>query len=339
MVGVRLTHGHRWFTPAAGGLIACVTILAGCLGLAPSEPAAKPSATASAPSPARPALAHFDDGGIAFDYEADWTLTRIGVNVRYGEIIAFVGTRPAGPACTFSVDGANCSLRAHPIEPGGVLVEISTRDGPGPLRVTDLPADGGTRTLVGGMPAIESAGLQAVAPGVDRALHWVVAMPRTDHGMYEIDAEIRAPELDRRETQVRALVASFRFDPPVVPLPVGAAGDTAAATAARTALAALRAHSHQYDCFPTVPGMSRHATIVEPPMGPVLAQPAGATCTTTVAPSDLQLWKITLRVEWDEPGTSIGNPWTTVVWVAPDGTVLGSEGYLGPEPSGSSDAP
>jgi hypothetical protein len=69
------------------------------------------------------------------------------------------------------------------------------------------------------------------------------------------------------------------------------------------------------------------------PMGPALARPQLAACSTAIEATPLQLWRmtVTLRLAAADPAAGAGEIFT--VWVNPDGTPGQTEG--GPLPPAS----
>lgn len=82
-------------------------------------------------------------------------------------------------------------------------------------------------------------------------------------------------------------------------------------------------------CF--VPMGTKQLVIDSLPMGPALAHPQLATCTSAIEATPLQLWRMTLAMHLSEPDANAGSGETFVVWVNPDGTPgLTSGGPLAP---------
>jgi hypothetical protein len=146
-------------------------------------------------------------------------------------------------------------------------------------------------------------------------LTWTLSRPGSVDNFYTIRATLRGPDAGPLQVQVEALIASLRYDPPVVPLPSGAG---AAAAAAASALAVLNKDSPAWACF--VPVGTHQLIIDSLPMGPTLAHPQLATCTSMIEATPLQLWRMTLTMRLSEPDANAGTGETFVVWVNADGT-------------------
>lgn len=147
------------------------------------------------------------------------------------------------------------------------------------------PADA-TPLTVGGLPAyVEPASSVPASVRADLSFVWTLAMPGSVDNYYTVSADIRGPGTAETKAQVDALIASLRYDPPVVPLPTGAGAAEAAAT---KALATLAKQSASWLCFPSKPG-TRQMVVDGLPVGPNLARPQLATCTTAIEATPLQL--------------------------------------------------
>ena len=233
-------------------------------------------------------------------------------------LIAYLGTVDAlAPCVTTSVAvGTQTECRdRYRLVPDSLVVTIRSNGNPG-FNVLDRPP-GVTPLTVGGLPGYRA--VSSPAPDDTTEAETIVtvtaAMPGSVDNFYTITAAIRGPDLDPLRAQVEAMITSLRYDPPVVPL---ASGPGAATTAATTALATLGKDSPDWACF--TPSRSRQMVVDSLPMGPKLAHPQLATCTTTIEATPLQLWRLTLTMRLSEPDPQAGSGQTSVVWVNPDGT-------------------
>jgi hypothetical protein len=131
-----------------------------------------------------------------------------------------------------------------------------------------------------------------------------------------IEALIRGPGIDQLRGQVQALISSLRYDPPVVPLPVGSA---AAIDAARSGLAALVKLSPVWGCFSL---SGPHSMVLDSmPNGPDLARPQLATCTMKIEASPFQLWRMTLSIRLSKSDPNVGAGEIATQWISPDGSL------------------
>ena len=140
---------------------------------------------------------------------------------------------------------------------------------------------------VGGLPGYGAVASPAPddATGAETIVTTTMAVPGSVDNFYTITAAIRGPDLDPLQVQIEAMISSLRYDPPVVPL----ASDPGAAAA--KALETLGKDSPAWACF--TPSDSHQMVIGSLPMGPELAHPQLATCTTTIEATPLQLRRMT----------------------------------------------
>lgn len=332
------------------------------------------------PSPTAIPLAHAQKWFLAFDYPAAWTLsdqnvlslsdpnpglrfTSNGGNLEvFGRSVGFLGSGSAKDVCQGDQVSLECTTQ-WTLPEGSVEVRFwvsSAGRWNGLSAIDGHPLDGYTSTTIDGLPAmfakttgsISNAALMRpaqVVPDADEVLSWVLPTQRELAGVYTIEAAIRGPNAAELEAQVRAMVASLRWEPAAYRLPTDAAAlEAARKAAARPALSFLRTSvyqyggSHFYDCFPTEVGASTTATITASVQAPLM-QPLPVTCTTDVAPNVMQGWTLSLTQTWaagpDYPagqstvtvdlnldGTVAEVDQTTRGWMSPDYPHQGSSG-------------
>jgi hypothetical protein len=155
-----------------------------------------------------------------------------------------------------------------------------------------------------------------VAAGADSSTRWTIARPGSVDNFFTIQADIKGPDVAEQLNQVKALIASLRYDPAVVPLE---AGDAGAERAATKALATMASTDPAWACFPGRPGI-RQMLVTAMPSGPVLAKPQIAACSTRIEPTPLQLWRMTLTERLPQPDPQAGTALQIVLWVSSDGT-------------------
>jgi hypothetical protein len=286
--------------------------------------------TGASGAPGQTAGGHFDRDGLAFDYPADWSLSASGYQMRESTALDFIGTVPALPICTPSGEGmmgANCGVDIHP-GAGQILISIFLLDGPGlhsdPINPADPSGLYGSQTYVavGGLPAIfedQGAGSDA------ETLTWTLSVPGQLRQKYSIRAEIRDPGLDQMRTQVMAVVASIRYDPPVPPLNP-ADGPRIAAIG----LAKARAWNSDFNCFPSATGAAVDATVTRLPGYSDLHKSLPVTCSTEIEPVLVGLWKMTLTESWTAASDRSAGSLTTTLWLSADGEPGTEEGGPGP---------
>jgi hypothetical protein len=296
--------------------------------LAKPVPTYVPTASSS-PAPAG-SLAHFDRDGLAFDYPASWKTSVSGLNMHYITILDFLGTGSGLATCTAITPGpsdkfisseecgANLTVGA-----GQVMVELSRGDGPGqrgPIDSSDLNA------LSAGQRYVTVGGLPAIFEDQGATLDWTLSVPGDINSRYIIHVEMKSPGTDQMRAQVEALVASISYDPPV-PVLDPADGPRIAAIG----LAQASAKDSSLACFPSVPGATATATVLQLP-GYSILQALPVICETEIEPVPIGLWKLTLTESWTAASDRAAGSLTTTIWLAPDGTPGETEG--GPAPSG-----
>jgi len=112
----------------------------------------------------------------------------------------------------------------------------------------------------------------------------------------------------RLEAQAKALVASIHYVPEPIMLPtdptaldqVRQAALETDLTEQKKTMASNKDYRHAWDCFPTVVGASRNATITDTPSTGPLTKPLSVTCTVeSMVPTVMQGWTLTLSQSWD----------------------------------------
>ena len=99
---------------------------------------------------------------------------------------------------------------------------------------------------------------------------WRFGRPDAIDNWYEIRADIRGPDVEAQHGRLARLIDSVRFDPPVVPLDVSAAGRAAALDLLDAYLDGQAADDPAWACFPRTEG-AQVSEIRSEPFGP---QPA-----------------------------------------------------------------
>lgn len=302
-------------------LAVLVTAPAGCSANLdrPSTTTPSPSPRPSpSPAPAATGLAKFHEGGLIFDYPAAWREFHYEELSTKSQLIAYLGTVDVVAPCLTSgaAGGTQTECRdRYRLVPESLVVTIRSNGSP-MFDILDRPP-GVTPMTVGGLPGYSQVASPALddPTGAERIVTMTIAMPGSVDNYYTITAAMRGPDLDPLQASVEAMIASLRYDPPVVPLPSGSA---AAAAAAATALAALGRDSPTWACF--TPSGSHQMIIGSLPMGPELAHQQLATCTTSIEATPLQLWRMKLTLRLPEPDPQAGSGQAFEVWVNPDGT-------------------
>lgn len=187
------------------------------------------------------------------------------------------------------------------------------------------PATGFTETIAG-MPALLSVRDHSVIPGADEVRTWVISGPDWMGSMWHVQAVIAGPDLPGLREQADTVARSFAYlDPPP---PLEEAGrDAALAAIIDDFDRQMRRYpgSRLAACFPRAPGEVA-ATVAEGPDGP-LGRPVEVTCTTTVEPTAVRLWRATIAVSWPARDGAPAGRWGWELQFQADGTG-GSQGQL-----------
>jgi hypothetical protein len=338
-VGSAATGSMRlaWARVAVVALVAVVLIvgLRGQMILGPAAGSGSPGSPASSVG-----LAHYDRGGLAFNYPSSWALVPSDFVAHYGRPLAFLGTSSdliAGrglPTCNDITPGpsdqfigsSECGWNIG-VGPGQVLVTVGLSEGPprpGPIDTADpsqLPL-GGRYVTVGGLPATYAE----TTDGDTLTMSWMLSVPENLMSRFTIDAQIVGPGTETMRAQVEAMVASIRYDPPVVALDP-ADGPRIAALA----VASLQKSDPDFACFPTEPGATATATVNELPFYSELGKPLPVTCSIAIEPTYIGLWKMTLTQSWTAASDRTAGSLETTVWVGPDGVPGQTGGGAAPD--------
>jgi hypothetical protein len=284
-------------------LVALLALLAACAG--PSPPSA----------PAGNGTAHFKQDGLVFDYPAAWRPFRYQVVSSFSNLIVYLATVDVPDPCTRTANSIACG-QSYRLVPNSIVVAISGGAFPG-FNILDGPPPGATALVVGGLPAyVERLAPADRATGADVSARWMIASPGSVDSYLSIQADVKGPDVADQLHQVDALVASLKFDPPLVQLE---ATDAAAEQAATKALAVMAKTDPSYACFPGKPGI-RQMLVTALVSGPALAKPQVATCSTRIEATRLQLWRLTLIERLPEADPNGDSALRFVLWVSPDGT-------------------
>jgi hypothetical protein len=192
---------------------------------------------------------------------------------------------------------------------GGLPAWFMRNTGPG---VPELPAPNGTGVITESVTSNDGTVLDGAT-----ILEWELpGNPTVDaaYGLttpFRIVAAIRGPNAAALETEVQALVASIKYDPAVVPLPVdptarAALGQTVLTSAIDLFGSALPAGS---DCFPRQAG-TKSQTIKAAPDGPRLSKPLPVVCSVAIEPNQMEMWTVTITVTWTAAADRKAGTWT-----------------------------
>jgi hypothetical protein len=285
---------------------------------------------------------------LRFRYPADWVVTksesdpngRAGSSLR---ALGSVGTSPVVETCDWAkvlVGRANqvCSTTWNPSAAVQVRFEIDARDGAwslwsgviGPGR-TDKPT-----TTVAGLPTLLATvngdivpGSSEQVPGASRITVWSIPSQSRTSENTRITAVFRGLDNEALQREVEKMIASMEAVPPVVPLAIDSASRDAAVTEAITELSEMAARTNgdmSADCFTTTldtPNAARITGTIF--LGYRLTSPLDVRCTTHVEPTAFQVWRLTLRYEWDATTAHPAGSATNTLFLGPDGGFGGED--------------
>jgi hypothetical protein len=316
----------------------------------PSEPAASPSAALVPTTHVKKWGLEFDyptawSLAAAPPIAAPSAIPSPLVNSLYArQILGYVGTATPATTCTDPValagggEKSGICASVWSLGPGDVVVRFQKGDITSQNLLQDLPGAGVTMTTVGGLPAWFSrtsgtaipelpmpdgtGGSIESAAGAETILVWELPGNETRQaGLYprnnfRIVAAVRGPLTAALEAEVRSLVESINYDPPVVPLPVdpaarAALGQTVLASALGQLSPVLPKGS---DCFPRETG-SKSASLSVAPDGPKLSKPLPVVCSVAIEPNIMETWTLTLTVTWEAASDRPAGRWVWVGWV------------------------
>jgi hypothetical protein len=285
--------------------------LAGLLaGLLVMAVAACGSGSAPSTTPAPPA--RFDESGLTFDYPASWRVFHYENVSSFTSILAYLATVEVHDPCVRTPGSVSCGA-GYALEPGTLVVTIEAASFPG-FNILDVPP-GARPITVDGLPGYVEDGDPIADPGATAVRTWSIARPGSIDNYVRITANVRTPNEGAMLDLVDRTVKGIRYNPPVVPLPTGPGAALEAATTALKVMAAIEPGA--WACFP--PSGERTTTVTTLPMGPALATPGEATCTTSIEATPLQMWRMTLEMRLSKQDPNAGMGTRIVMFVGADG--------------------
>jgi hypothetical protein len=315
-------------------------------GAGSESPSATPEQTiAATPSATSVTLAHEQKWFLSFDYPADWTVTDRNIAAATAGL-SVVSEAPGDPSVFGFVGNSGASDDCVPAPPSHVYscttkwslgagtialrFEVSPRiTGPHPSylwtgreAVSGPEIPGAEALMIDGLPArFAKSTTDAVpyssetVPGATEVLWWGLTSQDQFSFGYSIVAGIEGPNVAALEAQAKALVASIHYVPEPIMLPTDPIAldqvrqaSLEAALADQKGMSSNKDYGHAWDCFPTVVGASRKATITTTPSTGPLTKPLLVTCTVeSMVPTVMQGWTLTLSQSWGAgPGYPAG---------------------------------
>jgi hypothetical protein len=157
-----------------------------------------------APAPAINGRVHYDDGTLAFDYPAGWSIYYpLPAPTTAGEMVLVVSSTPLG-TCT---DGLRCAVA--PRTTGAIAVQFES------TTVMWQPDWTEANDTVGGMQAIRTDDTGAIGEGHS----WAVRNGTDAFASMSIYASLAAPDLPELRQSLADLMASVRITQAVAPSP------------------------------------------------------------------------------------------------------------------------
>jgi hypothetical protein len=200
----------RFVLPAAAvvGLVA-VAVVALVGSLTRPTPSLTPGVSTGVPGGTVPEFTHYSNDTLSFDYPADWRIIEEGIETQHYRSIAVVlGTGDWRLNCVFvpssdeSLGGVSCGPDSFSIQPGGVVVVISTMTGPPvPDELSPSPPPG----------AVElPSGVWAEVLEQPQASTWRVYAPGWMHE-WTVEARYSDPRVEQSRAAVERLVESLEW--------------------------------------------------------------------------------------------------------------------------------
>lgn len=288
---------------------------------------------------------------LRFRYPADWVVTKSesDPNGRAGSFLralGSVGTNPVVETCdwpkvnTGFVGKLNqvCSTTWDPSAAVQVRFEIDARVGAWSLWSGVIGPDGidKSTTTVAGLPALVASANGDIVPGSSeqalgarRIVVWSIASQRRTSESTRVTAVFRGSDIETLQREVAKMIASMEAVPPVVPLATDQASRDAAVADAITELSEMAARTEgdmSADCFTTTldtPNAARISGTIF--LGYRLTSPLDVRCSTHVEPTAFQVWRLTLRYEWDATTAYPAGSATNTLFLSPDGGFGGED--------------
>lgn len=332
--------------------VAAITVVLAWMsrpGGGPVLPGSSLGVGAGSPSLPAPALAHGRIWDLEFDYPESWRFvgSSKAPTTFYGSsmmALGSVGTTEVVERCAYPSPDPDlsghmdqvCETRWDPSAEVQVRFEWDGRDEAWSAWKAvsgEAPAD--DSLVIAGLPARMRSSTDGrvprsdeLIPHGDRITVWDVASRDRMWWSFRITAVVRGPDADAVQAQVDTMLASAAFNPRVEPLV-----DTAA-TRAEALGAGLGQVRDQADgtppaqdrnpdmsaaCFSEKPGATTDATID----GTVfiahrLTRPLKVRCTSLIEPTPFQMWKMTLRYDWDAVDGNAAGSASLIVLLLPD---------------------
>lgn len=165
------------------------------------------------------------EGGLVFTYPAPWReFHHSFFSTRSNPIADLATVDVPEPCATSAVSGGtqvNCADRFR-LTPDSLVVHVMGNGNRAFDILDNRPVDA-TPLTVGGLPAYVEETTPVDPPvGADLSLTWTLSRPGSVDNFYTISALVRGPNVGPMKDQLRALIASPRYDPRSFPCPLRA---------------------------------------------------------------------------------------------------------------------
>ncbi len=263
----------------------------------------------------------FRSAPLLLDYPASWRVFRYPVVASFFSLHGYIATFPIPDPCTRTTGTISCGVGGYELPENTVVLTILSWSTPWGNILT--APDGDVVALrIHGLPAWRRDLGRDRHTGADRAIEWSIARPDSLNNWVTIKAQMRGPDIEPLERQVDAVIASIRWEPPVVPIDRGPIGRLGASAALGRYLESAAGSDPTYSCFLAADG-ERVSEIDHVPGGMPVTEAAHVTCSTELAPTDFELWTATLTMRWGGDGERAGR-WQVVLYINGAGDVIGS---------------
>jgi hypothetical protein len=256
---------------------------------------------------------------LAFVHPANWTWLpfKNEVKVKDATVLGYLATAPIDlhAICSGSKKHPKCDVHGYELQPGTLVVTITTGHDLSADVWQDEPAADATALTAGGMPALLREGSDA---DNDTLLSWSISRPDASGGWYQLDAELRGPGEAEMRQQLDALVTSVAFEPEVEPLPTDKRSLTDMAFEAMQRVKAGKRDGAAFGCFLDRPGV-RPGVVESLPGARRLSGKLPVGCSFRAEATRWNAWRLSLRYSWAALGDRSAGSWLVTQWVTADG--------------------
>lgn len=154
-------------------------------------------------------LADYVDRNLRVQYPSSWDVYNFGVGTTRSNVLAVLSSMALEPPCEGDGKAVVCDATNYQLVPNAVVVSVEAVSSPIPISLEEFAR--GDQVRLGFTNAVFGVFGDERGTGADRTLVWTVERGVANN-FYEVRAEIRGPDLERLEAQVRQVVESLRFN-------------------------------------------------------------------------------------------------------------------------------